>query len=112
LGGGSARRKSATYAGQHKHSIKANIHSSSGTRTHDVSVGGEKTVYTLERAATVIDFNYSYVPLIMNLQERVKLLLIQERANKEEREINSIILDMQAKKKKRAVPHSNKIRIL
>jgi hypothetical protein len=34
----SARRKAATYTGQHKHRINANIRASSGIRTHDPSV--------------------------------------------------------------------------
>jgi hypothetical protein len=46
LGGGSARRKAANYTGQHKHRINANIHASSGIRTHNPSA--------LDRAATVI----------------------------------------------------------
>jgi hypothetical protein len=40
LDGGSARRKAATYTGQHKHRInaKTNIYALSGIRTHDPSV--------------------------------------------------------------------------
>jgi hypothetical protein len=38
LDGGSARRKAATYTGQHKHRINANIHVSSGIRTHNSGV--------------------------------------------------------------------------
>jgi hypothetical protein len=34
----SARRKAATYTGQHKHRINANIHACSGIRIHDPSV--------------------------------------------------------------------------
>jgi hypothetical protein len=36
--GGSARHKTATYTGQHKHRINTNIHALSGIRTHDPSV--------------------------------------------------------------------------
>jgi hypothetical protein len=38
LDGGSAQRKAATYTGQHKHRINADIHSLSAIRTHDRSV--------------------------------------------------------------------------
>jgi hypothetical protein len=47
LGWGSARCKAATYTGQHKHRISANIHASSGIRTHNPSVRGGKDISCL-----------------------------------------------------------------
>jgi hypothetical protein len=57
LDGGSARRKAASYTGQHKHGISAkNIHASSGIRTHDSSIrAGE------DRSKRVGNQNYIHV---------------------------------------------------
>jgi hypothetical protein len=43
----SARRKAATYTGQHKHRINADIHAHSGIRTHDPSVRAEEDISCL-----------------------------------------------------------------
>jgi hypothetical protein len=54
---GQPHRKVATYTGQHKCSIKANIHASSGIWIHDPIVFERaKAVHALDRAATVFAF--------------------------------------------------------
>jgi hypothetical protein len=54
---GSARRKAATYTQNNTNTEKTHrdMHASSGIRTHDPSVLA-KTVYALDRTATVIGF--------------------------------------------------------
>jgi hypothetical protein len=47
-GRGSDRRKAATYRGQHKHRINANIHALSGIRTHHPSVGASEDISCLK----------------------------------------------------------------
>jgi hypothetical protein len=44
----SARRKAATYTGQHKHRINANIHSLSRIRTHDPNVRAGENISCLK----------------------------------------------------------------
>jgi hypothetical protein len=55
------------HTGQRKHRINTDIRASSGIRTHDPSVlARAKTVYALDRAATVIDIQNKYA--IIKLQ--------------------------------------------
>jgi hypothetical protein len=54
LNEGAARRKAATYTGQHKQRTNADIHAPSGIRTQDPSAREFEAVHALDRAATEI----------------------------------------------------------